>query len=344
MSNTAERLTPRRVALVAAVVLAVFGVAHALVLARDVILLGFLSVVVATVLRFPIDWLSRRLPRWTATLLTLIVFIGIAAGIGVLVAPTLRDQAHQLPHALAGARDKLASWWEHRVGDPGAAVEKVEHEAPAQAAKHAPKLAWSVLELASAVVGVVVLAFFLAAAGDRLRVALRRLVPAPYEAVFDECWHRSGTALRRWTGGVLVSMTIMGTLCGFGLWLVGVRSPLILGVVTFSGTFVPYIGGILSSLPGLAVALSQSPRIFLLALGVYVVIHHVEGYIVQPLVMRRAVELRPAVLLFWEALLAAVFGIPGVLVATPLLAALQPLVDYLWVERALGKRAPGHRA
>lgn len=325
-------------ALLTAVILGVYAAARALLLAADVILLAFLSVVLATVLRFPIDWMARKLPRWLAVLITLVAVLALLVGVGFLVAPTIREQAHQLPRELADARDKVLAWWQHKVGAESHAAEKLKQEAPAQAARQVWPLAHGAVEGLSAIIGITVLAFFLAAEGDALRLALRRFVPKDREAVYDECWHRAGHALHAWTRGILVSMTIMGVLCGLGLWLVGVDTPLILGIVTFFATFVPYVGAIVSSLPGLAVALGQSPRHFVLALVVYVVVHHVEGYLVQPLVMRRAAHMRPAMLLFWQALMAAVFGLPGVLVATPLLACAQPLASYLWIERALQKR------
>jgi predicted PurR-regulated permease PerM len=79
----------------------------------------------------------------------------------------------------------------------------------------------------------------------------------------------------------------------------------------------------------------------LYALAIYLGVHVVEGYLVQPLVMRKAVEVKPALLLFGQGIFSAVFGLLGTIVATPLLVCLQALIDYLWVERRLGKEPPG---
>lgn len=65
--------------------------------------------------------------------------------------------------------------------------------------------------------------------------------------------------------------------------------------------------------------------------------HLVEGYVVSPLIMKRAVELRPGALLFWQLLAGAVFGLLGIVVATPLLACAKVAVGYSYVERRLGK-------
>jgi predicted PurR-regulated permease PerM len=187
------------------------------------------------------------------------------------------------------------------------------------------------------VILVIVLAAFLVHRPDAYRRGLRQLVPREHEDAFDEAWGRVHDALRRWVGGILVAMLIMGTLTAIGLLAIGMDDWLLLGFLTFLGTFVPYVGAVASAVPGLLVALGQSPRTFALALLVYLGVHVVEGYIVEPLVMRRAVELRPALLLFGQGLLGAVFGAIGFVVATPLVVSGQILVDYLWVERRLGK-------
>jgi predicted PurR-regulated permease PerM len=55
------------------------------------------------------------------------------------------------------------------------------------------------------------------------------------------------------------------------------------------------------------------------------------------------VEIKPALLLTGQGALAAIFGLSGTIVATPLIVCGQTLVEYLWVERRLGKASPGDR-
>jgi hypothetical protein len=63
--------------------------------------------------------------------------------------------------------------------------------------------------------------------------------------------------------------------------------------------------------------------------------------------MRRAVDLKPAILLVGQGLFGAVFGLMGTVVATPLVVCVRELTEYLWVERRLGKdpaRESGERS
>jgi predicted PurR-regulated permease PerM len=314
--------------LAAAAVLALAWLAH------GVLLLAFFALVLAVVLSFPVRWLSRLMPRAAAVLVVLVLLLGASTAVVLVGAPAISDQVEHAmetaPRALRQVRD-----WLHARG-----AKRVEEKA-AQAAQKASEVAVpALLGVVSATtegVLVLVLALFLVAAPDTYRDGARRLFPREHEAIFDEAYERTGRALRKWVGGIVVSMTLMGTLAALGLWIAGIDDWLLLGLLTFLGTFVPYVGAVASAIPGLLIALSQSPRHFLYALAVYVGVHVVEGYIVQPLVMRRAVEIKPALLLVGQGVMAAIFGIAGTIVATPALVCAQALVEDLWVERKLGK-------
>jgi predicted PurR-regulated permease PerM len=303
-------------------------------LAREALLLAFLGVVIAVVFSFPVGWLSRWLPRGAAVLLVLLVLAGGVALAATLFAPAFIEQIDDLraaaPKALADARQRLSR-------GSGPEMAKGAAKVAEKAGDVALPAVLGVVSGLTAAILVLVLGAFLVAAPETYRQGLRQLVPRSSEAVFDESYARLADALRRWVGGIVVSMTIMGTLAALGLWAAGIHDWFLLGVLTFLGTFVPYVGAIASAIPGLLVALTQSPSHFLYAAAVYLGVHLVEGYLISPLVMRRAVEIKPALLLAGQGALTAIFGIPGAVVATPLIVCAQTLVEYLWVERRLGK-------
>lgn len=102
-------------------------------------------------------------------------------------------------------------------------------------------------------------------------------------------------------------MTIMGTLTALGLWAAGVEQWPLLGLLTFIGTFVPYAGALVSAVPGFVLSLATSLSFFAATCGVYLGIHIIEGYLVEPLIMKRAVEIQPELSLFWISLSGAMF-------------------------------------
>lgn len=344
MNTVAER---RRAVQVGLILLACAAGLVALWLAREVVLLGFLGVLIGVVFSFPVGWLSRVMPRGLAVIVVLAALVGAIAGLSALAAPALQREIDQLRERTPRAIEKAQGWVRQvqSATGSGGAKEKGQGgaKAPEVAAKVGEKAVPALLAVVSGVTGVVlviVLGAFLVAQPDVYRRGIRSLIPKQHEAVFDEAWQRAGNGLRRWVGGILINMTVMGTLTAVGLALIGIEEWLLLGVLTFLGTFVPYVGAIASAVPGLLAGLAQSPRHFALAGAVYLGVHIVEGYVVAPLVMKRAVEVRPALLLFGQGLFGGIFGLLGTVVATPLLVCAQVLTEFLWIERRLGKEPP----
>lgn len=195
-------------------------------------------------------------------------------------------------------------------------------------------------ESVSTIIFVAILALFLVSDPDGYLEGVRLLVPKSYEENFDEVSERISIGLKHWMGGIFIEMLVMGTLAGIGLWIAGIDGALVLGLLTFLATFIPYLGAVISSVPGLLMGLAKSPNHLLYAGLVYFCVHIIEGYIVSPYVMKHAIQLRPAFLLFWQALMGTLFGIIGVIVATPLLACLKAWVGFSYIECKLGKEAP----
>jgi predicted PurR-regulated permease PerM len=303
-------------------------------LARDVLLLGFLGVIIAVVLSFPVAWLSKVMSRGLALLMVLLVItVGVATAV-VRAAPLLMEQAEYVRTTAPRSLQKARQWLREKQGqDDAAKTEEQAKEAAGKAAAGAIKAVVGFGSGVTIIILVIALGAFLVHEPDTYRKGLRRLVPPRHREKFDESWKRVADALRRWLGGIIVSMTLMGALTALGLAAAGVKGWLLLGLLTFFGTFVPYVGAIASAIPGLLVALAQSPHHLGLAFLVYVGVHIVEGYIVEPLVMKRAVEIKPALMLAFQATAGAVFGVMGTVVATPLLVCVQELVQYHWVER-----------
>ncbi len=328
-------------------VIVVFGLLHVLWTAAPVLLLSFLSILIATLLSYPLGFFARFVPRPIALIFTILLVAAIFGGVIFVAVPIVSAQAQAFVAALPVALDRLQAWWSavQRTGPlpampPGTPglVERVLREAEALLTHAIPVAigAGSVLVTAFALF---VLALFFAYSPESYRTGVRALVPREHEPLLDELWTRLGVTLRHWTVGVLGSMLTMGVLAAVGLYLAGIDGWFLLAILTFFGTFVPYVGAIASAVPGLLIGLAQSPAHFLYAAIVYAVVHLVEGYLVSPLIMRSTVRLRPGTLLFWQLFMAAVFGIPGIIVATPLLACIEITVGHLWVERRLGKPA-----
>jgi len=331
--------------------LAAWALWTGLVKAQNIVLLGFLGILLASMFSFPVGWLSRLIPRAAAVLLTVLLAFGVIGGVVAIATPVIVDQGKQLLDGLPDATKKAEAWLRRAQRDKtvrqltngkdvaGTLKAKVP-EAVETVATLTPMMVGHVVELVSTVVLLVVLAAFLVYRPSLYEQGIRAMLPRSFEADFDELWERLGQGLRGWVGGTVLAMFLMGSVTAIGLFACGIQAWALLGLLTFFGTFVPYVGAVSSAVPGLLVGLSQSPHHFFMALGVYVGVHVIEGYVVQPFVMRKAVEANPALLLFFQALMGALFGLLGLFVATPLLTILQIIVTTLWIEGRLHKKPP----
>jgi predicted PurR-regulated permease PerM len=139
--------------------------------------------------------------------------------------------------------------------------------------------------------------------------------------------------LQRWLVGTVVGMILIGSLAGIGLALLGIPLALALGVLAGVLNFIPYIGPLMSFLPAALLGATQSPVTVLWVLGLYLLIHGLEAYIVTPLIQRQAVALPPAFLITVQVLLGVSIGWLGLLLATPVTVVAVDLVQELYVGR-----------
>jgi predicted PurR-regulated permease PerM len=151
-------------------------------------------------------------------------------------------------------------------------------------------------------------------------------------AVIDQ----SAETLRWWIVGQLVSMAIIAGLTYLALLLVGMPGPIILALITGLFAFIPYIGFFVAGAIIVLVGLSQGTTMALWGLGVYLLVQMIESYVLAPIVQRWSVNLSPALIIGGLAVLGALFGIWGFILAAPLIAVLRVLIMRLWVEDALG--------
>lgn len=166
------------------------------------------------------------------------------------------------------------------------------------------------------------------------------LLPASKRPLVGEALGDAGSALKLWLLGQLISMVVVGLLTGVGLWLAGVPSPLALGLIAGLTEGVPYVGPVVGAIPGLLVALLEGPETAAWALLVYVAVQQIEGNTLVPLIQHRTVSLPPALTLFFIIAAGLIFGIVGLVFATPLLVVIYVMVKRLYVREALNTYTP----
>jgi predicted PurR-regulated permease PerM len=116
---------------------------------------------------------------------------------------------------------------------------------------------------------------------------------------------------------------------GTGLIILGVPLALPIAVLTFFGAYFPIVGGVVTGALAALVALAvQGPGTALVVVGITVLIHNLEGYLVGPLVLGRAVHLHPLAVLLALAAGGVIAGIVGAFLAVPVTAVAVTTIQY----------------
>lgn len=130
------------------------------------------------------------------------------------------------------------------------------------------------------------------------------------------------TTLRRWLVTQLIAMLVIGAVTTVFLFAIHVKAALPLGILAGILKFIPIIGSIFAAIPAIAMAFIDSPHKALIVGIGYLVIQFMENHLLVPILMKRGVNIPPALTLGIQALMALLFGFLGLLVAVPLLAAI----------------------
>jgi predicted PurR-regulated permease PerM len=137
---------------------------------------------------------------------------------------------------------------------------------------------------------------------------------------------RLATTLRRWLVTQLIAMVVIGGVTTVFLLSIHVKAALPLGILAGVSKFIPIVGSIFAAIPAIAMAFIDSPHKALVVGIGYILIQFVENHVLVPVLMKRGVNLPPAMTLGIQALMALLFGFLGLLVAVPLLAAILTIV------------------
>jgi predicted PurR-regulated permease PerM len=129
-----------------------------------------------------------------------------------------------------------------------------------------------------------------------------------------------GHTLRKWLVGQGMAMVMIGVSTTLVLWLFGIRLAIVVGLIVGLLGFIPYLGPIVGVLPVVLVAAPEGATTLLWVLAAYTGVQLIEGYGITPLIFERTVYLPPVFTLIMQILLGAVFGLAGIILATPLAA------------------------
>ena len=308
---------------------------------RWVLLVLFGAVVLAVALDVPIQKLQRfGLPRPIALAAVLLVMVLGGSLVIQLLVPELIDQIQQLGALVPVVFSKLQTMV---ANEPR--LQSLTQNLPSQ-------FSWERLQpVGTQLIGVAggaangvvqlllmsLLAVLMVLDPASHRRMLIAATPRPARPMIKRVLDQCRTALGGWLAGMTLSATSVFLLTWLGLALLKAPLALLSALVCGLLTFVPTIGPTAATLLPLSMALLVSPTLMLQVLALRLVLQNLEAFLLTPILLRRTVNLLPTVALMAQLSLGALLGLPGVLLALPLVVVLQVGMELVVVRQIMDR-------
>jgi predicted PurR-regulated permease PerM len=163
----------------------------------------------------------------------------------------------------------------------------------------------------------------------RLQRYVLAFVPQHRRKRARDVWNAAETRLGMWVRGQLILMSTIGLATGVAYTLLGVPSAVLLGLVAALAEAIPIVGPLLGAIPAVLVAATISPELAVEVAGVYLVLQLIEGNVLVPLVMRNTIGISPFLVILSVLIGGAAGGFVGALLAVPIAAAGEVLIEGL---------------
>lgn len=158
---------------------------------------------------------------------------------------------------------------------------------------------------------------------------VKSLIPEQFQVIVDAFIEKLDTGLNGVVRGQLIICLVNGSLTGIGMLVLDIKFALTLSILATISSLIPIFGVIISSIPIILMALTNSIITAILALGWILGIHFIEGNFLNPKIMGKAAKIHPVLVIMALVAGEKTFGLAGALLAVPLFSILQ--TTYLFV-------------
>jgi predicted PurR-regulated permease PerM len=303
-----------------------------------------IALLLSALLAPAVGWLLRlRMPRSLATFLVLICGLGAVAGTLTLVINQFVDGLPELTRNASEGIRQIQDW--ARTGPLHLSDQQVDeainsaqnwiNDNTSSLTATGVATATTLAELLTGALLVLFATFFFLRDGRKIWRFIVRLLPVNARWSLSDAGDASWATLGSYVRATVLVAFIDATGIGLALVILDVPFPLPLAALVFLGAFIPIVGASVSGTVAVLVALvDQGWVIALIVLGAVIAVQQIEGHVLQPLIMGRAVSIHPLVVIIGIASGVVLAGIVGALVAVPLIAVLNTGI------RRLARRRP----
>jgi predicted PurR-regulated permease PerM len=308
---------------------------------NQVVFILFIAILLGTVIRPAVAWLHRRgLSRAAGIIIIYLLLLALLIGFVLLLFPLIVKQSTTIAAAVPGYYQVLREWM---TNNPNQLIMRLGGFLPATqpALGAAQQTGQQILASAGQALGyvalaarvifvaivILVLAFYWTLDGPRIIQSLLLLVPEGQRESISELISAMETKVGLYLAGQGVLCLAIGIMALVAYLFIGLPNALVLALVAGVLEAVPMIGPLLGAIPAAVIALSIAPSKLVWVIVASIVIQQLENSLLVPRVMRKAVGVNPFVSLLAIFAFSSFFGIAGALMAIPMAAIIQLLLD-----------------
>jgi predicted PurR-regulated permease PerM len=312
-----------------------------LYLIRGVLLLVYISTLLAIGFSPAVHWFERRRVGWLRTkfsrgaaiLVFYVLCLALFALLLAIIVPPFVTQSRELWQAMPGYFDRgqqlmIDHGWLHQNWTWTEVIQKLP--SPELAVTSLVGAAESVFGALAALATIVVLPYYLLVEADDLQDGFLRLLPperrARHERVTDDVTLKVGA----WLGSQMLLCVIIGALASLSLWLIGVPYFYVLGLIAGLGELVPVVGPLMAALPAVIAGWTISTETMVVVAGYFAAQQVFENYVLIPRIMQKRVGVSAVTVIVALLVGTELLGVVGALLAVPTAAIVQVLLhEYL---------------
>lgn len=324
---------PARTALrTSALVFGVFIALRFLWTAYAIFFVTFFGILLGLAISHAADWLEKRgVRRAIGAPATLIGALLLVVMITMAIAPSITSQTDEILRDLPRAVQSI----DRRAGIVPILTRELRRITP-----HLFPVISTIVGAAGGFLVILFLATYIAIEPDVYRNGVLHLVPHRARNRAREVLDALGETLRQWLVARLLAMIAIGAITGIGLFALRVRGAGALALLAGALEIVPFFGPVASAIPATGIALIDSPQKALGVVLLYTLVQQLEGHVITPLILKKRLDIPPVLTIVSVSAMGLVFGVLGMLVAEPLLAATLVVTKMLYVQDVVHDDVP----
>jgi predicted PurR-regulated permease PerM len=311
---------------------------YLLFLLRQVLLMLYVSTLLAIGFSPAVRWIERQrlgvgkrqFPRWAAILLLYVGFIGFVTIVLSIVVPPLVNQLTELWQKLPGYVDQLqrslvrARLIAHRI-TWSELVQKIQ--TPGVAVTGILGALQNVLGVSAAVITVLILPYYLLLEASWLQKSLLQVVSPERRPRVKRITGDVAVKVGAWLNGQILLSLVIGVTATIGLWILGVPYPYVLGLIAGLGEFIPIVGPIGAAVPAILMGWTVSFQTAIFVAAYFAIQQFVENNVLVPRIMERQVGVSAVTILVALLIGGELLGVVGAVLAVPTAAIVQVLLQ-----------------